>query len=607
VRYFAGGSSVLPIEPDQVSQLIADGDLTRLGDAMQTAIAYARAEGAAPRRLLLVSDGIDHGAEPAATAAALGIPVDVLPVGFAGAASSLFTLAEVQTSPRVLVGSETRFLAIVRSAPTAGSRTVTVHLAEDGRDVGSAVVELPAGRSEARAELAHRPQSAGPKRYTLRLGGADAATQEFAVNVNVLERTYEVLILEDTWRWEFKYLRRALEDDPSFRFTAILARGLATVMQFGSPDRRAALVGPPQNAADLAPFDLFMLGDVNPARWPRGLAAEIARAVKVEGKSLVVVAGPNLGKIAEQPELHSLLPVQLAPESGTPTDVEVAVRSADETASRFLLDPAAGSRPALPPLERIYAPLRKRPGARVILEAAELANPYGPLVVMAEQTVGRGRVLFVGTDALWQWQTLAPDDGNVTPHRAFWQRALRALAQPRPAGDGSVWLLPEKTRGEAGNPVALWAEAHGQAGAGSLSMSAILPDETRTPLAAVADPAQPGRWRSTLTPPKPGTYRLLASVMVDGQPAGETSTLLEVTSSSESADAAPEPQTLARIAQASGGGVVDLTNPESWPVAEPVAVSRQFTVELWGDGWLLVLLVAVLGLDWLLRLLRGYV
>jgi len=214
------------------------------------------------------------------------------------------------------------------------------------------------------------------------------------------------------------------------------------------------------------------------------------------------------------------------------------VRATDSAAARFFFDPSA-ELTKLPPLERIYAPVRKRPGARVLLEASTLANSYGPLIVMAEQTVGRGRVLFVGTDSLYLWQTLSPADGATTPHRTYWQRALRALAPARPVGDGGLWLLPERTRVQAGQPLTVWAEARGTATNGSLSVSVTPPDEKTIALATVADTAQPGRWRATFTPPTPGTYRIASAIRVEGQSAGEAASLVEVTPNEELSDTAP--------------------------------------------------------------------
>ena len=47
-----------------------------------------------------------------------------------------------------------------------------------------------------------------------------------------------------------------------------------------------------------------------------GLTAAFARLVTEEGKSLVVIAGPGLGRLAEVPELNALLPVDVPAAAG---------------------------------------------------------------------------------------------------------------------------------------------------------------------------------------------------------------------------------------------------------------------------------------------------
>src|SRR5262249_7579185 len=151
-----------------------------------------------------------------------------------------------------------------------------------------------------------------------------------------------------------------------------------------------------------------------PATWPRGLARNINAAVTDGGKSLVVVAGAHLGEWVDSPELSRLLPVELTRESGTPISGQVEVRLTPEGKATdwFTLKTkdgkAVAQSAALPTLENVYPVLRKRPAATVLLETVGHQNAYGPLVVAAEQTVGRGRVLFVSTDTFWRWQTHGP-------------------------------------------------------------------------------------------------------------------------------------------------------------------------------------------------------
>ena len=246
----------------------------------------------------------------------------------------------------------------MRGAPAPVKLTLT----EDGKPVWSHEVTFKPGVMEQRIPAAVRPTSVGVKRYEFRLG--DAAP--YALSVRVVDAKNEVLVLEDAWRWDFKFLRRVFEDDPSFRFTAVLSRGGNAFVQFGAPDRRASLVGFPQGRAELEGFDTIVLGDVNVKRWPRGLAPAIAELVRDEGKSLVIMAGPNLANLAELREINALLPVDVTRESATPVTGPIAVRiSEDGKSSPFFRqsadDEGSLTDANLPPLDQIYPPLRKRP------------------------------------------------------------------------------------------------------------------------------------------------------------------------------------------------------------------------------------------------------
>src|SRR6185295_3414667 len=227
-------------------------------------------------------------------------------------------IGEVQSARRVLLGSETHFRVVLRSpAPLTANRQLTLRLTEDGEEIWHEDLDFPAGKTEHRIAVAQRPGEVGTRHYQFQLAArgqavSTAAGSSYPLSVEVIDNKNEVLILEDSWRWDFKYLRRVLEDDPSFRFTALVARGGGAFVQFGDPQRRNRLGGFPQSRAEIAGFDTFILGNVDPRHWPRGLAPAIAELVTEEGKSLVVIAGPNLAQFGEVPELNTLLPVELS-------------------------------------------------------------------------------------------------------------------------------------------------------------------------------------------------------------------------------------------------------------------------------------------------------
>lgn len=615
-RWLRFDATATPITKADVAKLTASGATTRLADSLAAACDLLRAEGAVAPRLLLVSDGVDQGGvDPVETARRLGVTVDVLaPTPAQPASPSTLAIADVQGARRVLLGSETHFRVTLRGPQaTAQDHKATLKVAEDGKHLFDVPVSLAKGKQERTVTLAHRPISSGTKQYAFQLADGDAGPVQFPVQV--IDGKFEILMLEDVWRWEYKYLHRLFEDDPSFRFTALLARGGGSFTQFGSPDRRVNLIGFPQSRSELEAFDLFFLGDVNPQRWPPRLAAGLAHLVEEEGKSLVVIAGANLAQFAEVPELHALLPVEIVPASGKPVTGPVPVRlRPDASSSPFFFQIGADQVDALPPLDQLYPPLRKRPGATVLVEAAKHRNPYGPLVVAAEHTVGRGRVLFIGTDVLWKWHTLAPAKDGPTPYGLFWQQALRALTPERSRfGTIDVWLRASRSRAELGQRLELVAEVQSERPLpqARLQASATLPGGDRVPLALTVDPARPNVHRAEFAPPKAGVYAVTAEVIVDGQRAAAGNTLVHVESPhGEASDGDVDIGQLERLASATGGRRIDPARPDTWPSPEATSapsVSQPRTFAAWDNFTLLVLLVSLLGADWFFRLMKGLV
>lgn len=627
VRLFGFDRRAYPLDTGDLKSLKAEGPATEFAKGLATAVELTAAEqedtalGSAPKRVLLVSDGQDRGSDSFAEAAVRqGAVVDVLVAGDERAAGrGAATIVGVQASPRVLLASETQFLVTVERGD-ATVQDFTLSMYEDGRAALTQNVSLAAGVKERHVRVAYRPTEVGLKQYEFDLKPAKAAAsnstdERYGVNVQVVDEKIEVLALEDRWRWEFKFFKRVLEDDPSFNLTAMLARGGGAFLQLGEPERRVNLGGFPQSRAELDWFDVIVLGDVKPTRWPGGLSGAVADSVIEGGKSLVVVAGPALAEIAQSPDLNALLPVDLSTESADPIEGPLDVRLTPEGAQSGLFAGGDGATAAqLPTIDRIYPPIRKRPGATVLLEAAGEANAAGRLIVLAEQTVGRGRVLYVGTDALWKWQTLGtPDADGRTLYGTFWQQALRTLAPPRTSAAAGLWLTTDRTRHEAGDRVRLQADAPliAENDRAKLEATIVVPDGRRLPLTFEPDPKAIDAFVAEFDATTPGRYRVSLSCVIDGQPAAEASQAIEVVAArGETDDVGVDRAALEEIARRTGGRVINPDDPQTWPTPGtglPPTVEERRTVNLWENFTLLTLLCLVLGGDWLMRLLRGYV
>ena len=586
----------------------------RLTQGLQSAYALLQAEDRPARRVLLVSDGNDRSDSDVAQAARqLGVRIDVLaPTDPSVTRPPTIEVAEVQAARRVLLGSETHFRVTIQADPPPGAeQKLTLRLAEDGKEVQTLPVVLKAGQAEQVLLVAHRPAATGTKTYDVQLQPGDRPAK--SVVVQVIDSKYEILVLEDSWRWEYKFLHRLFEDDPSFRFTALLPRGNNGFVQFASPDRRVNLVGFPQSAAELESFDLFFLGDVHPTRWPRGVPEALARLVTDDGKSLVVIAGSQVGNLADIPALHALLPVDLTRASSTPVSGVIEVRPRpDAIASPFFFQLGKDAGP-LPPIDHVYPAVRKRPGATVLLEAPKERNDYGPLIVMAEHVVGRGRVVFIGTDTLWKWHTLAAKDGP-TPYSIFWQQALRALTPQRSQlGPVQLWVTPARSRVPAEQPLEIEVEVQSAKPVAASRLQAVLtgPAGKRWPLVLNSDPANPARFRTSITPTTAGIFHIQAVLLAEGKTVAEGHADVQVEEPRDPvADRSVNQANLRRIASATGGQWIDVGNSATWPTAETVTtagVAQVQTFDLWNTFTLLLLLLAVLGTDWALRVMKGFV
>jgi hypothetical protein len=388
-------------------------------------------------------------------------------------------------------------------------------------------------------------------------------------------------------------------------------------VQLAEPDRRTQITGFPQSRAELAGFDTLVLGSVDPRRWPRGFASALQQLVEEDGKSLIVIAGPNLRQMMEHPALAALLPVELSPDTAKPVTGPVAVRITTEgLATPFFAAPggaAAAYWSSLPAVDQIYPALRKKPGATVLAEASELANPYGNLILMAEHTAGRGRVLFVGTDTLWKWQMLSTTTEEPTPYQVFWQQALRTLAPIRQSsGNVNLFIEPDRSRYEPGQTVVLRAEVVSQQALPKSRVQAqvTLPDGKQLPLDFTPNPAESGTFTARLAAVMPGQHKVAATVVADDKTAADVLIAFDVEeSTAELADTRINEANLTRIARDTGGHRIDRADSATWQSLAnigKVPVIRTETVDLWNSFSLLIVLSVLMGADWLVRLLRGF-
>ena len=630
-HWYAFDRDARPIDLDKLKRHDPTGKATAAGHSMATAWSHFRhtwpaglGQPTPDGSVLLVTDGNNiDGQQVARTAQRNGLNVHTLAAVDTGNALPFVIVNAVQRPQRVLAGSTFRIRATITHHHAQQIPLVT-ELSQDGQLVMSHQWQFTAGQRRQYLDLTHQPTSAGLRQYTLTVRPDKnhqnlQPSDPYEFTINVVGRQRNVLILEDTWRWEFKFLRRLFENDPSFSFTAFISRGSGTYMQFAEPDRSIKLAAFPRSRAELQSFDVMILGDVKPKNWSASLVSSIHQMVVEKGKSLVVIAGPNLASWQQWPELTSLLPVELSRDSARPIVGPVNVQPTAEALASGLFNASPQHGEAntwinLPAMDQIYPPLRKRPAATILLDTTDHTNASGNIIVMAEHTVGRGRVLFIGTDTLWKWQTLAhQDDVSNTPYAIFWHQALRALAPARSTkGHVNLWLQADRGQYVTTETIQVQAELEtdGPPVDCQLEAEVVLPDGRKAPLSLVRDAIEPNRWRAAFAASTAGRYVINAAALDDGGAISEVATTVDVYEQLENPGARPvDTGVLKHIASATGGQFVDTGDPDTWPSTEVPLASVQMdkTTSPWHNFTLLLILAGMLTIDWLVRLLRGYV
>jgi hypothetical protein len=148
-------------------------------------------------------------------------------------------------------------------------------------------------------------------------------------------------------------------------------------------------------------------------------------------------------------------------------------------------------------------------------------------------------------------------------------------------GPGAGRRVTAELVDEAGKPV-----AHGQAVAGG-----------------------DGTARLELVPPGPGAYKIVARG--EGGAAETATAAVAVRGAGpEDSDAAPRPELLSALAEASGGAFETVPGGDmpDLQLADPqvVEIGRRRAVPIWDRAWVLVALAATLAGEWVLRRRWGY-
>lgn len=267
--------------------------------------------------------------------------------------------------------------------------------------------------------------------------------------------------------------------------------------------------------------------------------------------------------------------------------------------------------PALPGMNLT----RLRPTAVALLDHpfSTVDGKNAPL--LAIQEVGRGRSLALATDGSWYWSLPAHAEGASTrSFERFWSNAIRWLVRDPDLTTLSVTAEPPSV--EPGQPVVAVVLArlpdYQPAAQANVVAELVSADDGRLIAQQTAVAGPDGTARLEFPAPPAGAYKVLGRATLKERSLGEGSDAVAVRAvGPERSDVRVNSSLLADIARATGGAFFEGTSLSlsDVPLAEPplVEVGRSKDQPLWDRWFWLVLMVAVVGLEWGVRRRFGYI
>jgi uncharacterized membrane protein len=543
-------------------------------------------------------------------------------------------VARVMADEFAFVRTVVRIDAVIRTTGLP-ARQVPVTLSTDGQPLRQKIVELPAGDHEVTVTFEVTPPRVG--RYVYEISVPVAANESVTTNntrsfvIRVIRDKIRVLQVAGQPSWDVRALRQMLKSNPNVDLISFFILRTQDDVSLVPNDEMSLIPFPTRELFEqqLPSFDLIILQDFEYLPYGIGDHLENIRSYVEGGGGLAMLGGVvsfTSGGYYGTPVAEAL-PVELhGPfDAGplidehkfSPQLTESGVQH-PVTSLRYSPDDNARVWRQLPQLEGVNLVAAAKPDATVLAVHPRLKTKGGkPMPVIVAGDYGKGRSLAMTTDTLWRWGFVAAarpgDDGRQ--YTKLWENAIRWLIQDPDLRN--LHVDSDALEYTPGQPVRIGVRLLGRdyqplpGGAVSLVVkSGADPTRATQVEAAKVTIGDNGTAVYELGGLAPGVYRVEGRATVGGRQVDANDIFLVREGGSELDRPVGDPATLEWIARSTSGvalGPADALPPAlAFNPPRIVRVDRRTDVELWSRPGLLVLLIGLLGLEWLLRQRSGY-
>ncbi len=620
VNYYTFGNTVSMIGGSDddtmkaLSSLRAVQTGTSIADSLE---AVVNARGGAPLAgIVLISDGIDT--TQRRTEALVndlgtrGIPVYTVPMGIADPDDVSIRSLIMQD---VAFTGDTVPLRVQIRSKGYEKRDVDLVLTYNGEEVERRAIVLTGGVQYEELAFDVTSRKKGAAEVEVRVEPfADESTADnnrVTRSLRVVNEKINVLCIEGSARWEFRYLRAILKRDPRIDAKFVAASSKAPLAQL-SPDFIARF---PEDPEEAFKYDLVILGDVDAAFFTEVEMARLEELVRERGGSLLMLCGRQFAPQSYVgTEVEKMLPVRFDPdEQWREIDDTVHPVITEEGRSSLVmtLENIQGKNDAIwstvAPLNEVPPLTSVKRGAVVLAQLSDSdSGDDGGYPLISWHRYGTGKCMVMGSDNLWRLRFKTGDHY----HWRMWSQCIQFLTLSRLMGEHRpIRLETDRVSYVAGTQVRIYAsvldEAYETVTQPGYQVVVRALNEADAPGTAVTlrpNPASPGQYEGYFSPPTMGRYRLEPNA----DDANSANSIEFQISERRTEMAHPEAQIerLERLAELSGGKRLAIPQlPELGALinTEPETITVQNPKSIW-DHWLVMLaIIGLLGIEWIFR------
>ncbi|HEX4265378.1 MAG TPA: glutamine amidotransferase [Verrucomicrobiae bacterium] len=634
------------------SEMNFDGRASALAGALRTATEYWRGQPVAGVLLFTDGDATDIGADlpaldgcPPIYPVVLGSDSAIQDVALdkVGVSQTAFEDAPVTVQAEVnangFPGSQitTRLIEVAASAAVTNGNA-TNHspgVISASNVVAQSTQRVDGGSANLNFRFQIHPETPGLHFYEVETRVADelaasaGPTRESTLANNrrmiVVDRGQEpfrVLYVSGRPNWEYKFLNRAIQDDPQVQMVALirvaarepkfvfkgregessnpLFRGFGTndeetarydqpvLVRLNTKDELELRGGFPKTAEELYRYQAVIVGDTEAAFFTHDQMALLQRYVSERGGGFLMLGGAESFREGDYQgtPIASLLPVYLdrPVEAKLPGEFKLTLTREGWLQPWTRLRPVESeeqTRMEAMPNFQVLNPLHEiKPGASVLATVSDASGQTYPALAVQRFGLGRSGALMIGD--MWRWGLR--DEQMQKDLAKAWRQMVRWLvsdvpprisltAEPAPQGDASEFRLTVKAHDEEFKPldnasVRLTVRPIKPVSSSGFGVSNAPTEnsklETQDSLQLTAEPSlgDPGSYTATFVAHETGAYLVEATVtQADGKIAGRAAAGWASDSAAEEfRSLKPNRALLQSLAQRTGGEIVALAD-----------------------------------------------